>query len=90
MTDAIFSIKHRYAERIYSGHKCVELRRTAPKSPIVQAWIYEISPVKKVTGWFEPSQIYPAMDYKALLERFGEEKYLGMQIIGTKEGRLRR
>jgi hypothetical protein len=41
MTDAIFSIKHRYAERIYSGQKCVELRRTAPKSPIELARNYE-------------------------------------------------
>jgi predicted transcriptional regulator len=76
MTDAIFSIKHRYAECIYSGHKCVELRRTAPKTPIERAWIYETAPVKKVTGWFEPGLIFPAMDCKALLERFGEEKCL--------------
>ena len=69
MTDAIFSIKHRYAERIYSGHKCVELRRTAPNTPIERAWIYETAPVKRVTGWFEPGQIYPAMDCEALLER---------------------
>jgi predicted transcriptional regulator len=52
MTDAIFSIKHRYAERIYSGHKCVELRRTALKMPIERSWIYETAPVKRVTGWF--------------------------------------
>ena len=88
MTDAIFSIKHRYAERIYSGHKCVELRRTAPKTPIERAWIYETAPVKRVTGWFEPGLIYPAMDCEALLERFGEEKCLGMQVAGTDEERL--
>jgi hypothetical protein len=88
MTDAIFSIKHRYAERIYSGHKCVELRRTAPKTPIERAWIYETAPVKRVTGWFEPGLIYPAMDCEALLERFGEEKCLGIKVFGTKEERL--
>ena len=88
MTDTIFSIKHRYAERIYSGHKCVELRRTAPKTPIERAWIYETAPVKRVTGWFEPGLIYPAMYCEALLARFGEEKCLGMQVTGTKEERL--
>jgi hypothetical protein len=88
MTDAIFSIKHRYAERIYSGHKCVELRRTAPKTPIERAWIYETAPVKRVTGWFEPGLIYPAMDCEALLERFGEEKCLGTKVAGTDEERL--
>jgi hypothetical protein len=88
MTDAIFSIKHRYAERIYSGHKCVELRRTAPKTPIERAWIYETAPVKRVTGWFEPGLIYPAMDCEALLERFGEEKCLGIRVAGTKDERL--
>ncbi len=88
MTDAVFSIKHRYAERIYSGQKCVELRRTAPKTPIERAWIYETAPVKKVTGWFEPGLIYPAMDCEALLEKFGEEKCLGMQVAGTDEERL--
>jgi predicted transcriptional regulator len=61
MTDAIFSIKHRYAEHIYSGHKCVELRRTTPKMPIERAWIYETAPVKMVTGWFEPGLIHPPM-----------------------------
>jgi len=89
MTDAIFSIKHRYAEHIYSGHKCVELRRTSPKTPIERAWIYETAPVKRVTGWFEPGQIYPAMDCEALLERFGEEKCLGIRVAGTDEERLR-
>lgn len=88
MTDAIFSIKHHYAERIYSGHKCVELRRTAPKKLIERAWIYETAPIKRVTDWFEPSQIYPAMDYKALLERFGEEMCLGIQIAETEEEQL--
>jgi hypothetical protein len=88
MTDAIFSIKHRYAELIYSGHKCVELRRMAPKSPIERAWIYETAPVKRVTGWFEPGLIYPAMDCEALLERFGEEKCLGIKVAGTKDERL--
>jgi predicted transcriptional regulator len=86
MTNAIF---YRYAERIYSGHKCVELRRTAPKRVIERAWIYETAPVKRVTGWFEPGLIYPAMDCEALLERFGEEKCLGMQVAGTKEEQLR-
>ena len=88
MTDAIFSIKHRYAERIYSGHKCVELRRTAPKTPIERAWIYETAPVKRVTGWFEPGPIYPAMDCEALMESFGEEKCLGIKVAGTDEERL--
>ena len=88
MTDAIFSIKHRYAERIYSGHKCVELRRTAPKTPIERAWIYETALVKRVTGWFEPGLIHPPMDCEALLERFGEEKCLGIKVAGTKDERL--
>lgn len=89
MTDAIFSIKHRYAERIYSGHKCVELRRTAPKTPIERAWIYETAPVKRVTGWFEPGLIYPAMDCEALLEMFREEKCLGIKVAWADEERLR-
>jgi hypothetical protein len=88
MTDAIFSIKHRYAECIYSGHKCIELWRTAPKTPIERAWIYETAPVKRITGWFGPGLIHPAMDCETLQERFGKEKCLGMQVAGTKDERL--
>ena len=56
----LMSIKPKYAEKIYSGEKTVELRKTKPRkihhgSPV---FIYETSPVKSITGLFIVDYVY--------------------------------
>lgn len=51
--DIIISIKHAFAEKIYSGEKRYELRKRIPNVKLgTRCWIYEPKPVGKVTGFF--------------------------------------
>jgi len=51
--DIIISIRHAFAEKIYSGEKRFELRKRRPNvQPGTRCWIYEPKPVGKVTGFF--------------------------------------
>ena len=51
--DVIISIRHAFAEKIYSGEKRYELRKRVPKVELgTRCWIYEPKPVGKVTGFF--------------------------------------
>ena len=55
----LMSIKPQYAEVIKSGEKTVELRRVAPNAhPGDIVVIYESSPVKRITSYFEIDSIY--------------------------------
>jgi predicted transcriptional regulator len=64
MTDIILSIHPQWAEKIYSGEKTVEVRKTEPdwfKSapdhrPLI--YLYETSPIKKITGLVFLNWIY--------------------------------
>lgn len=52
-TDVIISIRHQYAEKIYSGEKLYEFRKRWPNIFInTRCWIYEPLPIGKVTGFF--------------------------------------
>lgn len=55
MTKAILlSIHHKWAEKIYSGEKTVEYRKSIPKyDHDIIVYLYETSPVRKVTGCFK-------------------------------------
>jgi predicted transcriptional regulator len=44
------SIKPVYVEKILSGEKCYEYRKTTPKKDISKIIIYSTNPVKKVVG----------------------------------------
>lgn len=45
------SIKPKFAEKIYSREKLFEYRRSGAKEKISRIYIYETSPVMKVTGY---------------------------------------
>lgn len=51
--DIIISIRHEFAENIYAGEKTYELRKHQPNAPMgTWCWIYEPTPVGKITGFF--------------------------------------
>ena len=59
--DIIISIKHAFAEKIYSGEKRYELRKRIPKMQLgTRCWIYELKPIGKVTGFFTYMGCYSA------------------------------
>lgn len=55
MADIILSIHPKWAEKIYSGEKTVEVRKTRPRNwcsfPDRIIYFYETAPVKKITGF---------------------------------------
>ena len=62
----ILSIKPKYAELIYSGKKTVEWRHTYPKKFFKwcdRVYIYETSPVKRVTGYFKVNPIIDPISF---------------------------
>lgn len=56
MSTFVFSIRHEFAERIYSGEKTVELRSVLPANPPLKAGdsvaLYETKPIGEITGGF--------------------------------------
>ena len=51
--DVIISIRHTFAEKIYSGEKMYEFRKRRPNIAVgTRCWIYETLPIGKVTGFF--------------------------------------
>lgn len=51
--NVIISIRHAFAERIYSGEKMYEFRKRRPNILIgTRCWIYEPLPIGKITGYF--------------------------------------
>lgn len=54
----LLSIKPEYANKILSGEKCFEFRKTIPKNPNVKTVvIYATKPVGKIIGEFEIDDI---------------------------------
>lgn len=55
MTDIILSIHPKWAQKIYSGKKIFEVRKTAPglfrANHDCIIYLYETSPIKKITGF---------------------------------------
>lgn len=50
MSKILMSINPVYVEKILSGEKCYEYRKTIPKKDVSKIIIYSTSPVKKVVG----------------------------------------
>lgn len=51
--DVIISIRHEFAEKIYSSEKLYEFRKRIPNIEVgTRCWIYEPLPTGKVTGFF--------------------------------------
>jgi predicted transcriptional regulator len=61
MTDIILSIHPKWAEKIYTGEKTVEVRKTRPTNwlSFPTVFVYETAPIKKITGLFKLDWIYP-------------------------------
>lgn len=55
MTKAILlSIHPEWAQRIFSGLKILEWRKSVPKfDGTIKVYMYETSPIQKITGYFE-------------------------------------
>jgi predicted transcriptional regulator len=56
--DIVLAIKPKYAQKIYSGEKTFEIRRKIPKSMINRVYLYETTPVKKITGYFTLKRVF--------------------------------
>lgn len=58
MSTILLSIKSKSVEKIFSGEKRVEFRKTGFSREIKHAVIYSTAPVKKIVGYFEVDFIY--------------------------------
>jgi len=60
MSTFVFSIRHEFAEKIYSGEKTVELRSVLPANPALKAGdsvaLYETKPIGRITGSFAAAE----------------------------------
>lgn len=61
----LLSLRPEYARLIYSGRKRAELRRTRPSRKISEVFVYETSPVKRITGWFKILRVHTTSASKA-------------------------
>lgn len=57
-TILLLSIKPIFSRLILEEKKTIELRKRMPKEEIKYAIIYETSPTKKITGFFEIKRMY--------------------------------
>ena len=59
LMNIILSIKPKWAEKIYSGEKTIEWRKSiSRKNGQITVFIYETAPVKKITGFFTLGEAY--------------------------------
>lgn len=83
MKDIILSIHPKWAGKIYSGEKTVEVRKTQPdwekpeSADDLAIYLYETSPVKKVTGLVFLTWVHEAI--KQTLEN--PERYIANSIL---------
>lgn len=57
MTNALLSIKPKYAQAIMNGSKKVEFRKKVFKQPVEKVFVYSSSPEKKIIGYFVINEI---------------------------------
>ncbi len=95
MLDAIFAIKPKYVEKIFSGEKRFEFRTTVCKQQINKMIIYETSPVSKIMGEVSVSQIlkdtpeniwqntkeYAGIDYDSFMNYFKDRKFAFAYVL---------
>ena len=70
--DVILSIHPKWAQKIYSGEKTIEWRKTYPKHAhrYCRVYLYETAPVKAVTGYFHFGETF-------VMNTFFSERYPG-------------
>lgn len=95
MLDAIFAIKPKYVEKIFSGEKWFEFRTTVCKKQINKMIIYETSPVSKIVGEVFVSKIlkdtpeniwlqtkdYAGIDYDSFMNYFKNRKFAFAYVL---------
>jgi len=54
---ALLSIKPEFAEKIFSGEKCFEFRKTAFSQEVTTIVVYATAPVGRIVGEFEVARI---------------------------------
>lgn len=95
MLDAIFAIKPKYVEKIFSGEKRFEFRTTVCKQQINKMIIYETSPVSKIMGEVSVSKIlkdtpeniwqntkeYAGIDYDSFMNYFKDRKFAFAYVL---------
>jgi predicted transcriptional regulator len=82
-SSVLFSIKPEFVEKIFSGKKKYEFRRTFCRRPISKIYIYATSPVCKIVGHVtvveilsdEPSQLWKATAQFAGLSKKQYDNY---------------
>lgn len=66
MAAIVLAIKPEYAEKIFNGEKTVEFRRKLPNEEIEVVYLYESSPVRKITGEFKTKAVMRDRDAREL------------------------
>lgn len=82
-SSVLFSIKPEFVEKIFSGRKKYEFRRTFCRRPISKMYIYATSPVCKIVGnatvietlFDEPSQLWKVTAQYAGLSKKQYDNY---------------
>ena len=69
---ALLSIRPQFAKLIMNGAKKVEFRKVAFAIPVSHVVVYATSPVKRILGYFEVSQLVEG-DPQHLWEHYGSE-----------------
>lgn len=79
MLNALFSIKPKYVNRIFSGEKKYEFRTTVCKKNISKIIIYETSPISKIVG-----EVYVSNILKDTPEKIWNKTYKNAGIEKNK------
>lgn len=85
----LISIKPKWVQRIASGEKTAELRKSLPLWS-GRMWVYETAPVKRISGWMDVakvdwlrvSDLWEAVKDKACVERQAFDAYYGSRALG--------
>lgn len=89
--DVLMSIRPKWVEKIRSGEKTVELRKTWSKLfTDGRVYIYETAPTKKIVGWMkldslvraEPQELWEAVGKRSCVDKKDFDEYYNGKHIG--------
>lgn len=89
--DVLLSIKPRWIEKIRSGEKTVELRKTWPKwFAGGRVYAYETSPTKRIVGWMEvdslvraePQELWEVVGQQSCVDKEAFDEYYKGKGVG--------
>lgn len=85
---ALLSIKPEFVDKIFSGQKCFEFRKSAFRQEVSSVVIYATSPVCRIVGEFEVKGILqetPQMLWRKTKTRAGISKEFFFQYFSGRE-----